>query len=200
MRHVLGCIAALCLCSVVVLAQSHAAARHNTTYDGNWWLAADRDTQSGFLEGAADCLTWVVHRKGFNGTSDELRGPITMYYKKNPSHRSMLVTEVWQELQRKQTRAANTQKEGGEVWTNPHWYLNGQWWNASPKDERKAFVEGYLWCVRSYSNSDEYPQSDDYYFDKVDKYTEAHPDTDNEPIAETLSRFRKRPSKKQPSQ
>ncbi len=194
MRHALCCMGLLCLCSVIAAAQS-SASPHKTAYDGNWWLAADEDMQSGFLEGTADCLTWVVNRRGFNGTPDQLRNSITRYYRTHPRRKSMLVTEVWQEVWHRQNPKAEKKQPRAESWGNPHWYLNGDWWGQVSRNVRMGFVAGYLWCVRSCTDAGarEYPGSNAYYFEKVDKYIDAHPKAGDQPIALTLSRFRSVP-------
>jgi hypothetical protein len=62
------------VCGPAAWAQGTAERAHQRitkkaeTFDGYWWSAADPDERSGFLEGTADCLTWIVHAQDFSGT------------------------------------------------------------------------------------------------------------------------------------
>jgi hypothetical protein len=198
MSQVKSRLVLLCVGAVITMVQS--AASSTTFYDGRWWLSANHDRQAGFLEGAADCLTWVAHEKGFNGTADQLQGRITAYYKKHPEQQSMLVTEVWQEVWAKLAKNVKPSKQpsGGETWSNAHWYLDGRWWGQGSTDEENGFIEGFLWCVRSRvkDGAENYPLPNSHYFSKVDQYIRSHPDSGNKPVAEILARFRAQPTSK----
>ena len=195
-------IALLRFGAVVTFAQS-GPTHSQTVYNGKWWLSASHDRQAGLLEGAADCLTWVAHEDGFNGTADELQGKITGYYKKHPDQQSMLVTEVWQEVWSKLTKNTKASKQpsdgdDGETWNNPHWYLDGNWWGQGSIDKEKGFIEGFLWCMGSHvkDGAERYPQSDGYYFKKVDQYIRNHPEASDKPVAVILAQFSLQPRSK----
>jgi hypothetical protein len=175
-------------CLVAITAAAQSSGNSKPVYDGTWWLSAPHDRQSGFLEGVADCLTWAVREKGFNGTSDQLQDKITAYYKNHPARKTMLVTEVWQEVWH---TPGESKPSDVETWKNPHWYLNGLWWRQGSRDEQKGFLEGYLWCVRSRLSSGprDYALSNEHYFNKLDQYIQSHPGADDTPVATTLSRF-----------
>jgi len=198
-RIVLLGIALVCFLAVVTIAQS-GPSHSQTIYNGKWWLSASRDAQAGLLEGAADCLTWVAQENGFNGTAEQLQGKITAYYQKHPEQQSMLVTEVWREVWSKLTKNTKASKHpsGGETWNNPHWYLDGNWWGQGSVDEEKAFIEGFLWCMRAHvkDGAESYPQSDEHYFNKVDQYIRNHPEAGDKPVAVILARFSVQPRAK----
>ncbi|MCE5310110.1 MAG: hypothetical protein LLG20_20945 [Acidobacteriales bacterium] len=158
-------------------------------YDGDWWLASALERRSGFLEGVADCQTWVVRAEGFSGTSDQLVEKITRYYKTHPNDRRVLVIDIWRRV-----GAATSTKPlpNGEVWKEPHWYLNGLWWRQVSESERLGFLEGYLWCLRTQVNRPEnaYSRSLSFYVDEIDEYVRAYPKADDESVATILERFR----------
>lgn len=172
------------------------AGRREGTYDGNWWLAAAPDERSGFLNGAADCLTWAAHAKGFSATPDQLGDKITRYYKTHSADITVLVTEVWRRLESREHPARTT--PGAESWTNPHWYLDGLWWSQGSKSENVGFVEGYLWCATTYlkSSPDTYSRPVSYYVDQITGYTRSAPQADDEAVATILYRFRDQPKTK----
>ena len=192
MSQVKSCFVLLCVAAVITMAQSASSSK--TVYDGKWWLSANHDRQAGFLEGVADCLTWVAHEEGFNGTADQLQGRITAYYKKHPEQQSMLVTEVWSEVWAKLGKNVKPSKQpsGGETWSNAHWYLDGNWWGQGSTDEEKGFIEGFLWSMRSRvkDGAGNYPLPNSHYFSKVDQCIRNHPDSGNKPVAVILTRFR----------
>ena len=158
-------------------------------YDGEWWLASVSEERSGFLEGSADCLTWVAHADGYSGTSNRLADKITRYYKAHPDEKHTAVIDVWQRV-REVSPSKPTQN--GEVWKNAHWYLNGLWWRDSSESERMGFLKGYLWCVDSRDNPQKgaYSRSPGSYMAKIDEYVRVHPKADDEAIAAILERCR----------
>jgi len=168
-------------------------------YNGAWWLATDPDTRSGWLNGAADCLTWVAQLQGFNGTPEELDEKITGYYRSHPADLRMAVRDVWQKLVSNARTAKPT--PGGETWKNKHWYLNGWWWQGESDDQRLGFAEGYLWCLRTQGNPpvDTYPRSPKFHVQKIDAYLKTHPKAEDEAVADILARFQDKPVRKGPA-
>lgn len=55
-------------------------ARQERTFDGEWWLSLDSGEQSGFLNGAADCLTWVARAKWLTHSVEGLEERIPDFY------------------------------------------------------------------------------------------------------------------------
>ena len=162
-------------------------------YDGGWWLAGDSDERSGFLDGAADCLTSVAHAKWLSHSVQGLDAKISEYYKTHPQDTGMNVADVWRQMlsESQPTKPA----PGGEVWTNPHGYYDGLWWRQGSESENRGFLEGYLWCMRTSVNqpSETYSRPISYYADKISAYIQTHPKADGEAVATILSRFRDRP-------
>ena len=168
--------------------EAHASGK---TYDGSWWLAADSAVRSGFINGAADCLTWSVHLRGFSATPEQLGAKISEYYRTHPTDRRRLVTDVWRTLESTAPPKTST-TTGGEDWASPHWYLDGLWWRGGSKAENTGFIEGYLWCARTYVNppSATYSKPVSYYVDKISTYIRSNPQADDEAVATILARFR----------
>jgi hypothetical protein len=159
-------------------------------YDGNWWLASNTDERSGFLNGAADCLTWAAHLSGFNGTPEQLETKISNFYKAHPSDKGLLVLDVWQRVTPKLRKPA----PGGETWDNPHWYLDGSWWQSLSERAQSGYLEGYLSCMRTRvpRGAEAYSKPADYYVEKIDSYLNTHPKAQREAVANILSGFRDR--------
>ena len=166
-------------------------------YDGVWWLAANHEERSGFLYGAGDCLQWTAHVAWLTHSIQGLDQKITQYYKGRPADRATLVTEVWRKLvsETKPSKPA----PGGEVYTNPHGFLDGTWWVQSSEAQQLGFLEGYLWCMRTCVEKpvQHYSHSASYYADRIGEYILSHRKTAyNEAIADILSHFCDRPKPK----
>jgi hypothetical protein len=164
-------------------------------FNGKWWSVANVDERSGFLNGAADCLTWKAHEKGFNETPEQLTDRITTFYKSHPGATSLTVIDVWRKLVK--PPPSKDTDVNGETWKNPHWYLNGEWWEQGNEPEQRGFLEGYLLCMRTCvpQPTETYSKSVSYYRDKVWDYLQAHPRTaSNKAIADILSTLRDRPN------
>jgi len=201
MRSLLAVVAAFALCTNEAFPQEGRQGRapkpadFDKKYDGTWWLARSSQQRSGFLEGSGDCLTWVARLRGFGDPSDELVEKVTHYYRTHPSNKGTPVIEVWRQL-----AGAEIVKEykEGEVWRNPHWYLNGLWWRQSSEEARLGFLEGYLWCVKSCVSprSGAYTLSASSYRSKIDDYVKKHAKADDEAIATILGTFRDMPKER----
>ena len=161
-------------------------------FDGKWWMRADTNERSGFINGSADCLTWTAHESGFNGTPEQLISNISNFYKTHTSN--LPVLEVWRLLQGRSI-AKDTTKSDGETWTNPHWYMDGYWWQEGTDAEHQGFMEGYLWCVanRVHGSSDSYSKHPSFYVEKVNNFVRSNPKLNRESVAVTLRRFRDKP-------
>lgn len=135
-------------------------------------------------------MTWEAHKKGYSATPEQLGKKITKLYESDPGTKSLSVLDAWQ-------RVSPTEKEapapkGGETWTNPHWYLNGDWWAQEAQTEQTGFVEGYLWCVQTQVEGPHasYSKPASFYREKINAYVTAHPKLGKEAVAVTLARFK----------
>jgi hypothetical protein len=113
---------------------------------------------------------------------------VTKYYLDHPSQRALNVLVVWQKSEPKGPQPKPP--SGGETWANPHWYLNGGWWQTSRRGEREGFLEGYLWCMRTRVKPPRpnYSQPVNYYVDKISEYIKTH-DAYEKSIASILARY-----------
>ena len=159
-------------------------------YDGDWWFSANSDTRSGYFWGADDCLVWSAHVKGFWGSSDAFDDFVTKFYETHPTEKKLPVVEAWRGATARTRPPEDT--PGGEVWTNPHGFLNGSWYRQSSYDERIGFLEGYIGCLRTYVKepTESYSRQPGYYDDNIWDYIDTHPKAYNEPIATMLARYR----------
>ena len=165
----------------------------NQKFVGTWWLKADVEERSGFLNGTADCLTWTAHKVGFNATPEQLSDRITKFYVAHPESVSLSVIEVWQKVADK-PKASNGADGQGERWKNAHWYLNGDWWTQVSEAQQLGFVEGYLWCLKTQVSTptESYSGSASSYRRKIDAFVKANPKQGKEAVAVTLHRYRDR--------
>jgi hypothetical protein len=166
------------------------------SYDGKWWSAADPGERSGFLNGAADCLTSVAHEKWVSRSIEWAVPKITDYYKTHTADNGVPVVDAWRKVLSE--APPETPRKGGEVHANPHGYYDGQYWREGSDLERRGFLQGYLWCLRTrvQSPSETYSRPVSYYVERISDYVGKHPKSDNEAIATILSRFRDKPKPK----
>ncbi|MBZ5697141.1 MAG: hypothetical protein LAN18_01190 [Acidobacteriia bacterium] len=166
-------------------------AQTGNTYNGEWWLAVGADERAGFVDGVADCMTWVAHINGFSGTPQDVDGPIADYYQAHPADRGMIFIDVWRKI-RPGGRTTGFRFAEGHAWKDPHWYLTGLWWRQSSPDERAGFLEGYLWCLQTAVKHprETYSRPVSYYSDQITAHVAAHPEAEDQPTAVILSRFR----------
>jgi hypothetical protein len=173
--------------------QSHApiTSGDSEKFAGAWWLKADVEERSGFLNGTADCLTWTAHKEGFNATPEQLSDKISKFYVAHPESVSLSIIDVWQKVtdNPKVSKGADRQ---GERWKNAHWYLNGDWWSQVSEAQQLGFVEGYLWCLKTQASTptDSYSASASLYRRKIDAFVRANPKLGKEAVAITLRRYR----------
>jgi hypothetical protein len=165
--------------------------RTSQPFDGEWWVRADKEERYGFMNGAADCLTWTAHEEGFSGTPEQPADKISKFYKAHPEAANLAVVDVWKKVA-VQPGATKSPEPQGETWKNTHWYLNGLWWRGGTLLEEKGYLQGYLWCMnnRIDPKTDSYSRPVSYYQKKIDAYIKAHPNSDDEAVANILHRYR----------
>lgn len=172
--------------------------RQTWRFDGHWWLNhAETAERLGFVEGAQDCMTWVVHDQTFSAWPQQALNAITAYYKTHTDDQNALVLNVWRALAPQippptpaQRRDPWTQKPKGR-------YLASAWWSNErswliPPNRRGGFVEGYIWCLLNYGEqpAETYSQSPYAYMYNIGDYLMAHPKAVNQPLADLLYMFR----------
>jgi len=152
-----------------------SVAQASQHFDGKWWSATNSEERSGFINGVADCLTWSAHEEGFNATPEQLMDKITRFYKQHPESTDLTVVDVWRKIVGDHA-LNNGATPQGETWKNPHWYLDGFWWGEAVEVERFGFLEGYLWCMRTYvpAPSEKYSKPVGFYVEKVDTFVMAN--------------------------
>jgi hypothetical protein len=114
-------------------------------YDGHWWLLLTSEEKSGYLNGDADCRAFELKKKArYSKSFAEEQEDVTNIYRDQSEKRSLPAFEVIRIVE-DQPSLESTGK-GGEVWSEPHGYWDGQWWREGTPAERLGFVEGYLAC------------------------------------------------------
>ena len=149
------------------------------------------------MNGLADCMTWEAHKKGYNAAPEQLDERITKFYQTNAASKDLSILAAWQKVPSTGKQAAAL--KGGETWSNPHWYLNGDWWVKADRPEQQGFLEGYLWCLRTQVEEPHasFSKSDSFYWEKVNAFVTANPKLGREAVAKTLATFRDRPKPKE---
>src|ERR1700730_19430739 len=113
---------------------------------GKWWASADTDRRDGFFWGAGDCLGAEAHiPHGFFGTSrgfnsDAFDKEVSRYYADHPADSKLPVIEVWRKVGRQIARDT-PQTKGGEIYSNPHGFLDGLWYRQGSYSDRLGFLE-----------------------------------------------------------
>lgn len=182
----------LASCAWAQPTQTHLSpASEKQSFGGAWWTGADSEERAGFLQGAADCMTWAAHEPGFNATPDQLMNRITNFYRAHRESADLPVIYVWQQVvdRSKPPKGSNA---SAETWSNAHWYLNGEWWMQSSELQQLGFVEGSLWCLKTQTpeRTETYSKSASSYQRRIDEFVKANPKLGREAVATTLRRFR----------
>ena len=164
-------------------------------FDGVWWLNSNEDERSGFIYGAGDCLTWTAHEQGFIITPLQVDDKITIFYKTHPKSKDLPVVNVWHKIDEQIeaiSKPRKDTKEYGEVWTNAHGPLNGDWWGSISVLEETGYLEGYLWCNNNmvHPQKDSYSHSVNFYQKKINAYIDANHKSGDEAVANILRRYR----------
>ena len=116
---------------------------HHTAYDGRWWRSIAHEEQIGFVEGFGDCYKWDYrHDAPFQDRSFQAIADLVTAGLDHDSAR--LSTPVATLLL--DTSPGPRPEPGGEVWSNPHGYFDGQFWREAGAAGRLGFVEGYVDC------------------------------------------------------
>jgi hypothetical protein len=130
--------------AVLMLAPSRAASK-TKQFDGHWWLLLTSEERSGYLNGDADCNRFELKAKPkYSWSFVEKQESITNFYDANSNKRHLPVFEVARITD--QEPPLTPPPTGGEAWTEPHGYWDGQWWREVSPADRLGFAEGYLAC------------------------------------------------------
>jgi hypothetical protein len=192
MRRTIAVLLALAACGWCQPAAPQGGAhRSESRFTGRWWQEADPEERSGFINGAADCLTWTAHEKGFNATPEQLAGKISNFYAGHPERVNVAVVDAWKQAA-VPAQPLSASADQGETWNNPHWYLNGDWWGSISPAEERGYLEGYLWCMnnRVVPKAETYSNGVTFYQEKIDAYIDTHPSSGSEAVAAILHRYR----------
>lgn len=117
-------------------------------FDGVWWQHANDDEQQGFIYGYQDCRQ---PPKVAQASIVDYQKAVSAAVGNGKSGESDVVTKAienaWTTLKSRDTR-------GGESYSGPHGYLDGEWWGSfqgpwpsSVADADRGYLEGYLDCA-----------------------------------------------------
>lgn len=145
-------------------------------FDGNWWRDLHDGERVEFLAGFIDCYANDLGDKNdtFPDSWDTYAARITQYYDSHPQKVARPVIGVLFDV-----RSPRPPKplEGGEVWTEKHWFFNGDYWGQMSKYEEIAYVDGYLTCYRKYLSSrpKKFSKSSAFYAESITRWFDAEP-------------------------
>jgi len=119
-------------------------------FDAGWWQHASGDEQQGFIYGYQDCRQ---PPKAAKASIDDYQKAVSAAVgdgaNSDPDVVTKAIEHAWTNLKSRDTR-------GGENYSGPHRYLDGEWWgsfsgewpsNIAATD--RGYLEGYLACASS---------------------------------------------------
>ncbi len=195
----IGILQSLVVTMGLLLCSPGYPASQTTKYDGHWWLLLTSEEKSGYLNGDADCHTFELKAKPrYSKSAADEQESVTNFYRDEPDKRSLPVFEAIRIVE-DEPPLRETGK-GGEVWTEPHGYWDGQWWREGSPADRLGFVEGYLAC---HSRSQrphgalsrtppEYARLINQWYKLNEETGDVEPDRVDTKIADVLFKFRDR--------
>jgi hypothetical protein len=164
--------------------------------DGRWWGTISAAEQSGYVNGYEDCYNYDV--KGVHTatgwTVSKYAQAVDVYYREHRDQLSNPVGGVLKQLNR--TGKPRPTPKGGEEWKELHGYYDGLWWRGSSPTEQLGYVEGYLSCYSTElaGRAETFSKSAHEYVGLLNAYMKAHLHSDEEKVANILSRFSDRQS------
>lgn len=153
-------------------------------FDGNWWRDLHDGERVEYLAGFIDCYANDLGDKNntFPESWDTYAPRITQYYESHPQKVARPVIRVLFDV-----RSPHPPQplEGGEVWTEKHWFFNGDYWGQMSKYEEIAFIDGYLSCYRNYLSSrpKKFSLSSSFYAERITRWFDAEPSKSPKVIA-----------------
>lgn len=116
-------------------------------FDAEWWQHTNSDEQQGFIYGYQDCRQ---PPKAAKASIDDYQKAVSAAVGTGKSSDPDVVTKAiehaWTTLRARDTR-------GGENYSGPHGYLDGEWWGSfqgpwpsNIADADRGYLEGYLEC------------------------------------------------------
>jgi len=186
------------LCTAIALGQDMESAPFKLQatgqqrFDRKWWTSVDSEEQQGFILGFSDCYGDTLrHKVRSDATNVEFRKAVNDFYTTHTDQNSTDVPELVIRLLRT-LKSSVHQLPGGEVWNEPHGFLDGQYWNESTENERTGFLEGYIKCYENYTRRPRvrFSRTASEYSELLTRYFE-NPGADHtdEKIAHVLHRF-----------
>jgi hypothetical protein len=190
---------------MVLLLGSVAVGQQQSRFDGAWWRTLSSDERVEFLAGYIDCYANDLGDK--NNTFPEswytYAPRITEYYDQNPAKLTRQVTSV---LFNVRSKHPPKPQQGGETWTEKHWFFNGDYWRGLGNAERATFIEGYLTCHEAHLSSrpERFSKSATNYVEKISHWfgvtpldpSEVNAKRERVAIADALYKFADLRSKK----
>ena len=179
--------------------------------DGAWWNAASPNARQSFLEGLEDCEEWDAVRRPRSSpfpSDQELIHSVSNYYEEHgPEAKAIDVVVQVSKIERARRVARNlpaapgrrNHSDGGEIWTNRHWYFDGLWWKQLQAGQQHAYVAGYVSCfVKEGPEDRKVIDSISDLTRLIDHFYGTHPDLEEKKVADVLLTVgtRKSPSRR----
>lgn len=170
----------LCLLALLVV----PCAAQNSKQDGAWWRDLSDGERAQFLAGFIDCYANDLGDKNntFPESWDDYAARISKYYDSHPQQLARPVTSVLFDVRSKHPPKP---LEGGEVWTEKHWFFNGGYWGEMRRYDQIAFVDGYVSCYRTHLSSHpmRFSKPSSVYAAQISRWFDAEPSKTSKLVA-----------------
>ena len=185
-------VATLLVASVAI--QSNG--QETPKYKGRWWLSLSEEKRVIFLDGYLDCYKFEANRSDRFGALFLRAKQVTAMYETDPTTLGVSVADAFYKFRLKESDPEPM--PGGEVWSEPHWYYDGEFFRQMGPSGRVVFLEGYMYCLERSVPSlrRAFPRTVQHYsnlvttwFEIDDEKETINIETMREPIATVLKRF-----------
>jgi hypothetical protein len=128
-------------------ARGTAPAADVLRFDAEWWQHANTDERRGFIYGYMDCRQ---PPKAANASIVDYQNAVSEMLKSQKASGPKAVTNA---IERAWKTLGSRDIPGGEDYSEPHGYLDGEWWGGFEgpwppnfKNADQGYLEGYLQC------------------------------------------------------
>jgi len=152
-RHAFLLTACLVLICSVIGVGTGISATEDITYDGKWWLSANKGQREGFVDGYISC--YVADVKGatkFEYTGQMYAPRLTNYLNTHSDEVEKSVEVLLWKMTTPLFAPPKRKHVGNGNPTSGKYGIDGEFWRESP-EERLGIIQGFLFCYFKYENT-----------------------------------------------